>query len=90
LQGVSAVLPTLSKGLEIQLSDCEVEHVMLNGDYIWKVVEILIGSVPSIFEVCFMHLFLSLSRILLQGFVLMKLFHPMRHQVDLWKVEVGI
>jgi len=33
---------------------------------------------------------MSLGRILLQGSVSMMLFDPMRHQVDLRKVEVGI
>jgi len=37
-----------------------------------------------------MCLFMSLSRILLEGSVSTNLFDPMRHQVDLWKVEVGI
>jgi len=37
-----------------------------------------------------MCLFMSLGRILLQGSVLTNLFDPMRPQMDLWKVEVGI
>jgi hypothetical protein len=35
-------------------------------------------------------LFVSLGRILLQGSVSTNLFDPVRHQVDLRKVEVGI
>jgi len=80
----------LSEGLEIELSDFEEENVMLKGDYLWQVVEIVIGGVPTILEVRFMCLFMSLGRILLQGSVSTNLFNPMRHQVDRRKVEVGI
>jgi hypothetical protein len=88
--GGSAVLPTLSKGLEIELSDFEAENVTLKGDYLRQVFEIVIGGVPTVFEVRFMCLFMSLGRILLQVSVTTNLFDPMRHQVDLRKVEVGI
>jgi len=63
---------------------------MLKGDYLWQVVEIVIGVVPTVLEVRFMCLFMSLGRLLLQRSVSTNLFGPMRHQVDLWKVEVGI
>jgi len=63
---------------------------MLKGDYWWQVVEIVIGSVPTILEVCFMCLFMSLGKILLQGSELTNLLDPMTHQVDLRKVEVVI
>jgi hypothetical protein len=86
----SAVLPTLCEGLEIELSDSEAENATLKGDYLWQVVDIVIGGVPTVFEVRFMYLFTSLGRILLQGSVSTNLFDSMRHQVDLWKVEVGI
>jgi hypothetical protein len=33
---------------------------------------------------------MSLGRILLQGSLFMNLFDPMRHQVTLWIIEVGI
>jgi len=49
-----------------------------------------IGGVPTVLEVRFMCLFMSLGRILLQGSVSTNVFGPVRHQVDLWKVEVGI
>jgi hypothetical protein len=35
----------LSEGLEIALSDSAAETAMLNGHYLWQVVEILIGGV---------------------------------------------
>jgi hypothetical protein len=76
--------------LEIELSDFEAENAMLKGDNLWQVVEIVIGGVPTVLEVRFMCLFMSLGRILLQGSVSTNLFSPMRHQVDLRKVEVGI
>jgi len=63
---------------------------MLNGEYLWQVVEIVIGGVPTVLEVCFMCLFMCVSRILLQGSISSNLFDPMRHPVDLRKAEVGI
>jgi len=62
---------------------------MLKGDYSWQVVESVIGGIPTILEVLFMCLFMFLSRILLQRSVSTNLFDPMRHQVDLRKVEVS-
>ena len=88
--GGSAVLPTLSEGLEIELSDFEAENAMLKRDYLWQVVDIVIGGVPTVLEVGFMWLFMSLGRILLQGSISTNRFGLMRHQVDLRKVEVGI
>jgi hypothetical protein len=90
LAGGSAVLRTLSEGLEIALSDFEAENATLKGDFLWQVIVIVIGGVPTVLEVRFMSLFMSLGRKLLQGFVSPNLFSSMRHQVDLWKVEVGI
>jgi hypothetical protein len=54
------------------------------------VVEIVIAGVPTILEVCFRGLFISLGRILLQSSVSTNLFDPMRHQGDLQKLEVSI
>jgi len=76
--------------LEIELSDFEAEDATLKGDYLWQVVEIMMGGVPTVLEVRCMCWFMSLGRILLQGSVLTNLFDPMRYQVDLRKVEVGI
>jgi hypothetical protein len=59
----SIVLSTLSKGLEIELSDFEAENAMLKGDYLRQVVEIVIGGVPTVLEICFMCFFMSLGRI---------------------------
>ena len=50
----------------------------------------MIGGIPTILEFGFMCLVMSLGKILLQGSVSTNLFGPMKHQVDLWKVEVGI
>ena len=77
--GGSAVLPTLSEGLEIELSDFEAENATLKGDYLWQVVEIVIGGIPTVLEVRFMCGFMSLGRLLLQGSVSTNLFDPMRH-----------
>ena len=88
--GGSAVLPTLSKGLEIELSDFEAENETLKGDYLWQVVEIVIAGVPTVLEVGFMCLIMSLGRKPLQGSVSTNLFGLMGHQVDFRKVEVGI
>ena len=84
------VLPLLSEGLEIELSDFEAEDATLKGDYLWQVIETMIGGVPNVLEVHFMFLFMFLGRMLLQGSVSTNLFGPMRHQVYLRKVEVGI
>jgi len=88
--GGSTVLPTLSEGLGIELSDFAVQNATLKGDCLWQVVEIVIGGVPAVLEVRFMCLFMSIGRILLQGSISTTLFDPMRHQVDLHKVEIGI
>jgi hypothetical protein len=90
LGGGSTILPTLSEGLEIVLADFDAENAMLNGDYWWQIVTIVIEGNPSILEVCGICLFMSLSRILLKGSVRTNPFYQMRYQVDLGKVEVGI
>jgi len=88
--GVSAVLPTLSEALDIELSDFEAEDATRKGDYLWQEAEIVIRVVPTVLEVRFICLFMSVGRILLQGSVSANMFAPMRHQVDLRKVKVGI
>jgi hypothetical protein len=88
--GRSAVVPTLCEGLAIQLSDFEEENATLQGYYLWQVVEIVIGGVPTVLEVHFMCLFMAFNRTLLQGSISTNLFNPMRHLVDLQEVEVGI
>jgi hypothetical protein len=90
LAGGSAVLPTLIEGFEIELSDLEAENETLKGDFLRQVVEIVIGGVPTVLDVCFMWLFMFLAGILWQGSVSTNLLDPMRYQVDLRKVEVGI
>jgi len=88
--GGSAILSTLSEGLEIELSDFEAENATLKSDYLRQVVEIMIGDVPTVLEIRFMCLFMALGRIPLQGSVSANLFNPVRLQVDLRKVEVSI
>jgi len=88
--GGSTVLPMLSGGLQIELSDLEAEIVMLQCNYLWQVFEIVIQGVPTVLVVCFMCLFMTLSRILLHGSVLTNVFDPMRHRGDPQKVQVGI
>jgi hypothetical protein len=82
--------PTLSEGLQIELCALEGENATVKGEYQWQVVEIVIGGVPTILEICLIFLFMTLGRGLLQGSVMVDLFDPMRHQVDLQKVDVGI
>ena len=62
---------------------------MLKGYYMWQLVEIVIEGLPTVLEVGFMCLFMSLCRILLQGSVSTNLFDRMRHRVDLEIVDVG-
>jgi hypothetical protein len=76
--------------LEIQLSDFEPEKETLKGDLWRQLVEIVIGGIPTVLEICLMFLFMSLRNILLKGSVSMNLCGPMRLQVDLRKVEVRI
>jgi hypothetical protein len=88
--GGSDVPMMLSKGLEIELCDFEAANATLKGDFSRQLVEIVIGGVSTILEVRWMCLRMSLNIILWKGCVSMNLFDPMRHQVDLQKVEVGI
>jgi hypothetical protein len=76
--------------LEIELSDSKAENATLKGDHLRQAVAIVIGGVPTLLEIRFKCLFVSLGRILLQGSVSTNLFDPVRHQVDLRKVEFGI
>jgi len=64
--------------------------VMVKSDCLWWVIEIVIGGFPMVLEVHYMCLFRSICRILLKGYGYTHLFDIMRHQVDLWKFEVGI
>jgi len=90
IPGGSAVLLTPSEGLEIEHSDFDAENIMLKGDDLRQVVEIVIGGLPTVLEVRFMWLCMSLGRILSQGYISTNLIDSMRHQVDLRKVDVGI
>ena len=60
--GGGTVPPGMSQCLEIELSDFEAEDATLNGDYLWQVVEIVIEGVPTILEVRYMCLIMSLGR----------------------------
>ena len=55
-----------------------------------QVVEIDIGGVSTVLEIHFMSWFMSLGSKLLEGSSSRNLFDPVRHQVDLRKVEVVI
>lgn len=76
--------------MDIELSDYEAENATLQGDYLLKVVEILIGGIPTVFQINFKCLFMSLGRMLLQGSVSTNLFDPVSHHVDHPQVAVGI
>jgi hypothetical protein len=80
----------LSEGLEIELSVLEAEDTTLKGVFLWQVVNIVIGGVPTVLEVHFTCLFMAHCRILLQGSVSTNLFDPMIHHVGVQIVEVGI
>ena len=86
----SAVLPTQSEGMVIELSHFEGDNATPKGDYLWLVVVIVIGGVPTVLAVRYMCLFMTLGRILLQCSLSTNLFDPMRDQVDLQTVELGI
>jgi len=76
--------------VEIALSVFETEDATLKGDYLWQVVEIVIGGIPTILELHFMCLFMALSRVLLPGSISSNLFDQKRRYMYLRKVEVGI
>ena len=76
--------------MEIELSDFDAENATVRSDYLRQVFEIVIGGIPTVLEIRCMCLFMSLDRILLQGSVSTHLFEPVRHQVDLRKVEVRV
>jgi hypothetical protein len=59
----------------------------VTSDSWWQVVDIVIGCDPTSLEVCFMCLFMSLGKILLQGSISTNLFDPMMQQVELWTAE---
>jgi len=63
---------------------------MLNSDYGWQGVEIVIGGVATVPKIHFMTLLMSLGRILLQGSLSTYQFDPVRHHVHPWPVQVGI
>jgi len=86
----SAVPSTLGEGMEIALCDSETQDATLKGDYLWQVVESVIGGVPTVLEVRVMFFFMSLGRILLHGSVWTNLFDPLRHPVDIRKIAMGI
>ena len=79
-----------SEGVEIEISDFEAENATRKGDYLQQVVVMVIGGVPTVFEIRFMYMFVSLGKTLLKGSVSTNVFKPVEHQVDLWKVEVSI
>jgi hypothetical protein len=62
----------------------------LKGDYLRQVVEIVIGGISTVLKIRLMYLFMALGRILLQHSVWTNMLDPVRHQVDLRKVEIGI
>jgi hypothetical protein len=78
----SAVLPMLDQGLQIELSDFNAGDATLKADYLWKVVEVVIGGIPTVLEVHCMCLYMTLGRILLQGSISMNLFDPITQHVD--------
>ena len=63
---------------------------MLKGVHLRQLVEIVFRGVPTVFEVCFMCLFMPLGRTQLQGSVSTNLLDTVRNQLDLRQVEVGI
>jgi len=77
-------------GLEIELSDYETEYATLDDQYVWQVVEIVLGGFLTIHEVCLMCFLMSLRRLVKEGSVSTNLFHPMQHHVDPWTVQDGI
>ena len=76
--------------MKIELSDFKADNATLKREYLWLIVEIVIGGVSTILQVCSRCVIVTFSKILLQGSVSMNLFNPMKHQENLRKVEDGI
>jgi len=70
------VLLTLSKGLEIELSDHEVENTMLHSDHLRQERDSVIEGIPTIIEVRFMHMFMSRLSVTMKDSLLTNLFDP--------------
>ena len=69
----------MTQGLLFEHCDFEAGKVMLTGDDLQEVVEIVIGGVPTVLEIHFMCMFRFLGRILLQPSVSTNLFNRVRH-----------
>jgi hypothetical protein len=77
----------LSEGLKIELFEFEVENITMKPEYLWRVVDIVIGGIQTVLEVGLLCLFMSVGRMLLYSSVRMNLFGPMKHQLDPQRVE---
>jgi hypothetical protein len=88
--GSSAALLMLSKDMEIELADFKEENAMLKGECLQQAVEIGFEGIPIVLEVRLLRLFIFLGGIQLKGFISTNLYDPLRHQLGLRKVDVGI
>ena len=76
--------------MESELCDFDPETSTLKDDHSRQVVEIVIRGIPTVLEIPFMSLAMALGRILLEGSVSTNQFDPVRHPLDLRKVDGGI
>jgi hypothetical protein len=54
IAGGSTVRPMLSDSFWSELTDSKASKATLKGNYLWLVVEIVIGGVPNVLEIHFM------------------------------------
>ena len=85
--GHSGDLLTRSEGRRIDLSHLECEIGTLKGDFLRRVVEIVIGGILTVLEVRFMCVFIALSRVLWKGPISTNPVDPVKYQVDLPKLK---
>jgi hypothetical protein len=69
------------------LPDFEAEDEMMEGEYLWQIVEIVFGGVPTLLEVRFICLFMSHGRKLLQVSVSTNMFHKREIQWIVGKLK---
>jgi hypothetical protein len=63
--GGIAGISTLSKGLDNEHSNFQLDNATQKGDYLGQVVENVIGGIPTVIKIGFMSWFMSLGILLL-------------------------
>jgi len=81
--GGNAVLPMLSTGFEIKLSDSEVENATMTGDCLWQVVEIV-----NLLDRVFVEYVITWLRVRASGYYIDYVYLGLRHNQSI--VSTGL